>query len=484
MDTKLLEGMWTTRPIRPQTGRTISGVCVGIGNRYRVDPTLVKVAFVVAAMFGGSGVLVYIAALLVMPSERRLSSSAAQAAVGQWYAAHSHLNYDQWRRDHAHLGLPALDGLARHGLRRPHVIGLIVLAIIAVSSFGPDSTWSSSGLVGTALLAIGWWLLHRRTPIPPPGTSVDTYQEVLAQALTAPSPVIPGSPIPGVMYSPETPVATPGESPSATSTPTSDAGAPSGATKPVVDMSKAPDVHPVNAGPSPASTLPPVTVDPVPPAWDPLGTAKFAWDLPEPSPRGQSPVRTKKSSPMTLVTVGVAVLVATGASAAALAGVEWFTPARIASLALAVLGAGLIVGGMRRTTGRHAPGLVPIALIAIAAVIGLSSVSNVSLPSGGVGERVWTPTSEADLDALYSLSMGTQTLDLRSVKLTADRKVDVRTGVGEVVIKVPASMAVDSTCSASVGSVQCPTGHSGPKGSPVLQLTAHTNMGEVRMSRE
>ncbi|NMO01005.1 PspC domain-containing protein [Gordonia sp. TBRC 11910] len=478
MDTKLLEGMWTTRPIRPQTGRTISGVCVGIGNRYRVDPTLVKVAFVVAAMFGGSGILVYIAAILVLPTERRLSSSAAQIAVAQWYATHPHLSYDQWRRSHADLGLPALDGLARHGLRRPHVIGLIILAVIVVSSMGPDSTWSSSGLVGVALLAIGWWLLHRRTPIPPPGTSVDTYRQVLAQAMASPTPVVPGSAMP---YSPERPVATPGSesaSPAGAST-HSTGGAAVDVGKSGVDMTK-------SGVPAAASTtdLPPLAPEPLPPAWDPLGTAKFAWDLPEPKPRAEVALRDKSRSPMTLVTVGIAVLVATSASAAALAGVGWFTPARIVALGLAVLGVGLVAGGLRKTTGKHAPGLVPLAMISIAAVIALSSASNFSLPSGGVGDRVWTPTSESDLQALYTLGMGSQTLDLRSVKLTAARTVEVRNGVGEVVIRVPSSMAVDSRCTADVGSVQCPGGHSGPSGSPVLTVTAHTNVGQVRMSRE
>lgn len=120
MDTKLLEGMWTTRPIRPQTGRTISGVCVGIGNRVTaIDPTLVKVAFVDRCDVRWQqrpGVHRSVAGDAV---QRRLSSSAAQAAVGQWYAAHSHQLRPVAPRPRA-PGLPALDGLAT-GLRRPHV---------------------------------------------------------------------------------------------------------------------------------------------------------------------------------------------------------------------------------------------------------------------------------------------------------------------------------------------------------------------------
>ncbi|MFW0791063.1 PspC domain-containing protein [Gordonia sp. CPCC 205333] len=466
-----LEGLWSTRPIRPANGRTVAGVCVGIGNRYRVDPTLVKVAFVVAAMFGGSGILVYIAAWLVLPSQRRLAGAATQAATAQWYADHAHLHYDQWRREHTHLQIPALDGLARHGLRRGHVIGLIILAIIAASSFGPNSTWSSSGLVGAALLAIGWWLLHRRTPVPPPGTSVDTYQQAFTQAITT-GTTVAGSPTSGAEFIPGAPTAGP---------PPLAAHMPTATPADHIDLSKSGSF----AAEPPATTtaIPPVA-QPVPPAWDPLGTARFAWDLPEPRPQAEVVTQPRRRSPFTLVVVGAAVLTATGASAAAVAGVEWFTPARIASLTLAVLGVGLVIGGLHRTTGKHAPGLVPLAILAAAAVVGLSSAADISVPSGGVGERVWAPTSETGLDESYSLSVGSQILDLRSITLTRDRKVNVDTGIGETVIRVPATMAVDSTCEAGIGSVKCPTGRSGPANSPVLQLTAHTGMGEVRLTRE
>lgn len=459
MDTNELKGLWTTRPIRPQAGRTISGVCAGIGNRYRVDPTLVKVAFVVAAMFGGSGILAYIAAILVLPSERRLSGSAAQAAVSQWYADHSHLGYDQWRREHPDIALPTFDGLARHGLKRGHVIGLIILGVIAASSFGPDSRWSSSGLVGVALLAVGWWLLHRRTPVPPPGTSVDTYQQALTAAMSAAPTAAPSRVVPG------------------NGTGTATGGV-------VVDLSKTTAGPPPVANPIATQSIPPTFREPAQPAWDPLGTARFAWDLPEPTPRGEVTTRTRRRSPLTMITVGVAVLTATGASAAALAGIEWFSPARIVSLALAVLGVGLVFSGLRRTTGRKAYGLIPLAGLAVVAVVVLSAAPHVSLPPGGVGERVWKPTSETEIAASYSLSVGSQTLDLRSVTLTKDRTVDVRTGVGEIVVLVPESMAVESNCVAAAGSVQCPAGRSGPSDSPVLKLTAHTNMGEVRLTRE
>jgi phage shock protein C len=52
---------------RSNTNRVIAGVCGGIAEYLAVDPTLVRVAFVVLAIFGGVGVLAYIVLLILMP---------------------------------------------------------------------------------------------------------------------------------------------------------------------------------------------------------------------------------------------------------------------------------------------------------------------------------------------------------------------------------------------------------------------------------
>ncbi|HAJ99047.1 MAG TPA: PspC domain-containing protein [Bacteroidales bacterium] len=43
------------------------GVCSGIGNFFDVDPTIVRVLFVLFALFVGSGILAYIVLALLMP---------------------------------------------------------------------------------------------------------------------------------------------------------------------------------------------------------------------------------------------------------------------------------------------------------------------------------------------------------------------------------------------------------------------------------
>ena len=50
-----------------KTDKKMAGVCGGIGEFFEVDSTLVRLAWVVFALAGGSGVLAYIIAAIIMP---------------------------------------------------------------------------------------------------------------------------------------------------------------------------------------------------------------------------------------------------------------------------------------------------------------------------------------------------------------------------------------------------------------------------------
>jgi signal transduction histidine kinase len=52
---------------RVPSGRMVGGVCTGLGRRFGVDPVLPRVLFVVAAVAGGWGILIYLAAWGVLP---------------------------------------------------------------------------------------------------------------------------------------------------------------------------------------------------------------------------------------------------------------------------------------------------------------------------------------------------------------------------------------------------------------------------------
>ena len=60
--------MGTKKLYRSKTNTMLCGVCGGIGEYFNVDPTLIRLLFVI---FGctGSGVLVYIIAAIVIPQE-------------------------------------------------------------------------------------------------------------------------------------------------------------------------------------------------------------------------------------------------------------------------------------------------------------------------------------------------------------------------------------------------------------------------------
>lgn len=49
--------------------RMVCGVCGGIGSYFNVDPTLIRLVWVLATFFGGSGLLVYIIAAIIIPEE-------------------------------------------------------------------------------------------------------------------------------------------------------------------------------------------------------------------------------------------------------------------------------------------------------------------------------------------------------------------------------------------------------------------------------
>lgn len=50
-------------------GRMLAGVAAGIADYLGVDVTIVRVAFVAAALLGGAGVPAYLACLLLIPEE-------------------------------------------------------------------------------------------------------------------------------------------------------------------------------------------------------------------------------------------------------------------------------------------------------------------------------------------------------------------------------------------------------------------------------
>jgi phage shock protein C len=64
---------------RSSTDAKVAGVCAGIAEYFNIDPTLVRLIFVVATLAGGPGLLLYIILWLVMPEDETQKEKAKRA---------------------------------------------------------------------------------------------------------------------------------------------------------------------------------------------------------------------------------------------------------------------------------------------------------------------------------------------------------------------------------------------------------------------
>jgi phage shock protein PspC (stress-responsive transcriptional regulator) len=58
------------RLTRSMTDRRLGGVCGGLAKHFNVDPTIVRLLFVLAALIEGIGVLLYLILWLIVPEEQ------------------------------------------------------------------------------------------------------------------------------------------------------------------------------------------------------------------------------------------------------------------------------------------------------------------------------------------------------------------------------------------------------------------------------
>ncbi len=54
---------------KSKSNKMIFGVCGGIGEYFGIDPTLIRLAFVLLAFLNGIGIVIYIILVVIMPSE-------------------------------------------------------------------------------------------------------------------------------------------------------------------------------------------------------------------------------------------------------------------------------------------------------------------------------------------------------------------------------------------------------------------------------
>ena len=68
---------------RDRTRGYVAGVCAGLGRHLRVDPLVVRIAFVAAATAGGLGIVLYALAWVILPADEGHESPAARLRTGR-----------------------------------------------------------------------------------------------------------------------------------------------------------------------------------------------------------------------------------------------------------------------------------------------------------------------------------------------------------------------------------------------------------------
>jgi len=425
-----VKDFWATRPRRPRRGRKIAGVAAGIGNRYRLDPVLVRVGLVVASVYGGAGLLVYLLGWLFLP-EQDDEVSPVESLIGKGRSSTS-------------TGFTLL----------------LCIALIPVLSW-----FFSGGFIGAfpgwlGLVVIGGllFLLHQNRggvkPVAPTATS------------TAP-PADPMQPQPPPYVAPVT-----------------DAPA-----FPLTQPMSQPVTPPVAPPPPVAEerTTPP-SWDPLgaaPFAWDlpePAG--------PEPE-QSEPPVRRRKSKVgaatlgIALVTVGVLVLIP-GFS-------PWNDAQHVVGVVLAILGLGMVAGAFVRG-GRGLIGLaVPLSVAGLALTMvspdGWNGVGDVSARPTSIAEVQddyvrSVGNVELDLTALPEDGPGVHTranVDIGNVTVIVPANADV-----EVKCKVDRGNAECLGRTASGLDAEVPEftdeGADGPGGLEI-DLNVSSNTGNVEVRR-
>ncbi len=231
--------------------------------------------------------------------------------------------------------------------------------------------------------------------------------------------------------------------------------------------------------------------EPTPPAWDPLGVAPFAWDLPEPTPLPPAPpVRQRDRGVVGRVTTGIAFLVAGLATAGVFAGWWNLSWAAVAASALAVVGVGLLIGSLRgRGMGLIGPGIFLSVLTVGLAITGVSGTA-------GYGHQVIAPTTPSAVESEYHFNGGQYELDLSKLNTNAGETVSTElvVGAGQASVVVPEGTKVNVTCSSNAGDIDClgqnqsglhkeiSTSQPGSSDNGTIDLTVHVGAGQVEVT--
>ena len=183
LDDTTIDDAPARRLVRTDDGRWLGGVASGLGRYFDVNPLVYRIAFAALALAGGTGLLLYLAAYLVIPGEGDEDSIAVEA-------------------------------LRNHRERPWFFVGLGLLAfgalfVISEARFWPETgnIWFAATLVGAALV---WWHVSQRADRPraaaqpetPAAAPDEQTTKVAKQTQVAPPPRQPKPPARPSLFAP------------------------------------------------------------------------------------------------------------------------------------------------------------------------------------------------------------------------------------------------------------------------------------------
>ncbi len=56
------------KKLRKSKDKKLFGVCGGLGEYFDIDPTIIRILFIISVLFFGTGVLLYLILAIVMPA--------------------------------------------------------------------------------------------------------------------------------------------------------------------------------------------------------------------------------------------------------------------------------------------------------------------------------------------------------------------------------------------------------------------------------
>lgn len=447
---------------RSDSERWIGGVCGGLAERLRVDPLIIRAAFVLLGLVFGAGLTVYLVAWILLPDRS---------------------------------GVILLQRAARGG-DAAAVVLVAVVATIALSGFGLFWGWGGPGPIIPVLLVVGLliYLLGKQN-------REDTSNQAAPQGWSPPPPATAPGPAAGesAMPAPHAPSTDPTE-------PTSRAVVPFGTAPAAAEVGSGSGAGTEHSEPqmftatSVGTATPPGVGETTPPGVTPPPTAgQPAWGplQPPPPPR---PRRRRLGAGMTVVLIGLAAIIGSATTLITNATDLSDVAVRMGVAAAAVtIGVGVIIAGF---IGRRAGFAAFLGLVlALGTAAGAAIPKDFSL-AGPHGELRWHPTQVTKTS--YTMGAGDGELDLRS--LTAPTKpttIRARVAVGELRILVPDDLAVrvkahvdgGQITSRVLGSTEPTVGTGGTNRSrtftfgpdkpaqPVLTVDADLGFGELIIER-